>query len=112
MYRRQDVTSLWNVSAAHETTKTERAVPHLTAGRGRHLTERSTVKILERFLNELPVIAVGVWAVLRVVGIDVDEAAAGSAVVAVESIGSVLLMLLVRRSIDGPVTAWNSKQQP
>ena len=68
--------------------------------------------ILERLINELPVIAVGLWAVLRVVGIEVDESAAASAVTAVESIASVLIAILVRRSIDGPVTAWHSRQQP
>lgn len=60
---------------------------------------------LKRLANELPTIAVGVWAALRVAGIDVDAELAANVTTTVESVVSVALMLLVRNSIDGPVTA-------
>lgn len=58
----------------------------------------------ERLLNELPTIAVGVWAVLRVAGVDVDEETATSAVSAVEAVIGLALTVHVRRNVDGPVT--------
>jgi hypothetical protein len=73
------------------------------------------VAVLKRLLNELPVIAVGVWAVLRVVGIDVDEQTTGNVVTTVESVGVLLLGMLLRRNTDGPVTVyetWHANKKP
>ena len=71
--------------------------------------------ILQRLLNELPTIAVGVWAALRVAGIDVSEADQQAFLEIGQTVGAALLWLLARRSIDGPVTAlkmWHAQRDP
>ena len=67
---------------------------------------------LKRFANELPIIAVGVWALLRVIGVDVDETVAANIVTAVESVVVVAIGLLVRNNIDGPLTVWHANKLP
>jgi len=62
------------------------------------------MNVVEKFLNELPVIAVALWSILRLVGIEVDNETQLTVLAAVESIGALMLMLLARKSIDGPVT--------
>ena len=71
--------------------------------------------ILERLANELPSIAVGVWAALRVAGIDIDQADQQAILEIGQTVGAALLWLLARRNIDGPVTAlkmWHANRDP
>ena len=71
--------------------------------------------IAERLANELPSIAVGVWAVLRVAGVDVAAEDQQACLEIAPTVGAAALWVLVRRTTDGPVTAlktWHANRDP
>lgn len=68
--------------------------------------------VLKRLVNELPTIAVAVWAVLNAFGVNVGEDQQATFVEAAQSVGAFAIWLLVRRNTDGPVTALSKPDRP
>jgi len=69
-------------------------------------------EVLRRLLNELPTIAVAVWAVLNAFGITVGAEEQATFLGMAESFGALAIWLLVRRNTDGPVTALSKSDRP
>lgn len=64
------------------------------------------IEILEKLANEIPTIAVAVWAVLNLVGIDVSAEQQEAWITTATSLIGLAIWFLVRRNTDGPVTAY------
>lgn len=69
------------------------------------------IEFLEKIVNELPTLAIAVWAILNAAGIDVTAEDQTAWIAGVESVLALAIWLLVRRRTDGPVTAYKQYKE-